>query len=662
MDDTPIRYKRRQALSLSTILDKYESERSEKMTSPLKPKRPHSCDLLISERCNLRCKKCHFWQSDVKDSLTIKECKKIIDSLSAIGERPFEINLGGGEPLLVKGIIELIRYCVKKGLQPALSTNATLIDKTMAKKLSRSGLSRMSISLDSLDAKTHDGIVGVEGAYQKLMKGLEYLEKYWKTGHINVHTVLSELNSEGIIDLVEWVNQHKLFRGINIQAVSQPFRSMPEERWWKKEEYAFLWPKKKEKVNEVLDKLIELKKKGYKIINPLHQFNVYKVYYEHPEKFARKFRCNFGDHTLNVNALGLMHLCCFMKPLGSLRLSTVEELWGSPQAESTRYAMYNCRQSCNNIMNCFFEEEDIEAGFADEVSVKVEEKAKEVASSPEPKTPASAITFCNLNITPECQLPCRMCYIWKSRDKNRKVFKKQGLTLPELRWLLKDLGQIMQDEKRVYFSGGEPLIRKGIYNLIRFAEKQGLFTMLGTSCYTSNIDVAHKIADSGLRFLNVSLDSHLPKTHDYLRGKRGVYKRVMTTATTLNKVRPELDVGIGCVISKINLADILPLVDMAEKDERFSSIYFQALVQPYDTTPCNYWYRLDEYRFLWPDETGAVNEVLDELIRRKEDGNHFIGNSAQQLAIYKHYYNNPEELNRVKKCMRDDSSITIKFV
>ena len=94
-----------------------------------------------------------------------------------------------------------------------------------------------------------------------------------------------------------------MFCGINIQAVAQPFRTHPVDKWYETEEYGFLWPKDIRKVHDVLDALIEFKKREYKIINPLHQFKVYKVYYEHPERFARKFRCNFGDTTININAL-----------------------------------------------------------------------------------------------------------------------------------------------------------------------------------------------------------------------------------------------------------------------------------------------------------------------------------------------------------------------
>jgi MoaA/NifB/PqqE/SkfB family radical SAM enzyme len=636
------------------------------LETPQKKRKPYSCDLLISEKCNLRCVKCHFWKSDNHKSVSFEKCKTIIDSLSRIGDRPFEINFGGGEPLLVDRIVELIAYAVKKGLNPALSTNATLITRQMAKKLARSGLSRLSISLDSLDEKTHDTITGVHGSYKKVMQAFQHLAEYWKTGQINIHTVLSACNIDSVIDLVEWVNNHDLISGINIQAVSQPFRSAPLGEWHKTDEYSFLWPSDSAKVNALLDKVIELKKAGYKVINPLHQFDVYKIYYAHPERFARKFRCNFGDHTININALGLMHLCCFMKPLGSLDLSTIEELWLSPQAESTRYQMHNCRESCNNILNCFFEEEDIKAGFTDEIAVRVKD-APEIVVENDTRAlkdrGAEPITFCNINITPECHLLCKTCAMGEpGKAANIKNFRKNGLSLGEWRWVIHELSKMNDEKKRMYISGGEPLLRPGLWNLLRFAQDKGFFTILGTSCYSANVQTVHKIIDSGLNFLDVSLYSLNPKVHDYLRGRKGVHKRVMNTATWLHKIKHNFETGASCLITKSNMKDVKALVEGLDTDERFTSIYIQALAQPYDTPACNYWYRLNEYRDLWPDDRAQIDDLFAFLIERKQQGSTKIGNSVEQLRVFHYYYTNPEECHKVKKCMRDHSSLTINWL
>ncbi|MFC1667745.1 radical SAM protein, partial [Candidatus Omnitrophota bacterium] len=323
--------------------------------------RPFVCDLLISERCNARCKACYFWKNGVKDRLSIAECKRFVDSLKDLVDKPFEINLGGGEPLLNKGILGLIRYCSKQGLLPTMSTNATLIDEDMAKKLSDAGLHRLSLSLKSLDEKAHDFLMGKKGSYKHMMKAIGYLRKYWKKGALSIHTIILQQNIDDIIDLVEWVNKDNLFTGISFQALSQPFRTDMVDDWYKKRKYGFLWPKDRKKVSSVIDKLIRYKQSGYKIENPVSQLQVYKKYYKNVKSFSRAHHCNFGDYIFNVNAMGLVHLCCFMKPIGSIKKEDIKELWFSEGAKKTRNAMHNCQKSCNNIINCYFQEEGNES-------------------------------------------------------------------------------------------------------------------------------------------------------------------------------------------------------------------------------------------------------------------------------------------------------------
>lgn len=325
----------------------------------LKPeiKSPFFCDVLVSERCNLHCRKCYFWKYGIENEVDIEDYKNFIVSLKELVKLPFEINLGGGEPLLKKGILDLIALCVEQGFQPAISTNATLIDKEMAEKLSLSGLHRLSISLDSLLEETHDYMTGTVGSYRRLMEAIQHLKNYWRKGDINIHTVITDINMNDIQGLVEWVNQDKFFTGIAFQALAQPFRTNTVDRWYLDAQHNQLWPKDTRKVSKIFDLLIESKRSGYKIINPIPQLTVYKKYYNDPDSFVRAHNCNFGDYIFNVNVLGLVHLCCFMQPIGNIKKNTIKEIWSSEAARKTRELMRNCQKSCNNIVNCYFQDD-----------------------------------------------------------------------------------------------------------------------------------------------------------------------------------------------------------------------------------------------------------------------------------------------------------------
>jgi AdoMet-dependent heme synthase len=321
---------------------------------------PSFCDFLITERCNLRCKKCRFWKNGygLAEEITFEESRDFIISLKDWVKPAFEINLGGGETLLKTSTLDLIRLCAEQGFRTAISTNATLIDEEMAKKIADSGLCRLGISLDSLDENTQDFLTDTAGSYRRLMNAVGYLKKYWKSGNINIHTVITQRNMDGIEDLVEWVNKEDLFTGVSFIALSQPFRSDMIDRWYLDKEYGLLWPKDSNKASLVLEWLMGQKSSGYKILNPMPQLVAYKKYYQNPESFVRAHKCHFGDYTFNVNVLGLVHLCCFMQPIGSIKKNNIKDIWSSEVAAKARAAMRNCQKSCNNILNCFFQDKE----------------------------------------------------------------------------------------------------------------------------------------------------------------------------------------------------------------------------------------------------------------------------------------------------------------
>ncbi|MDD5560756.1 MAG: radical SAM protein [Candidatus Omnitrophica bacterium] len=318
---------------------------------------PLFCDVLITERCNLKCRKCRFWKNGTENEVSIEEYKDFFVSLKEFDTMPLEVNLGGGEPLLKKGVLDLISFCAELGFKPAIATNATLIDKAMAKRLAMAGLSRLSISLDSLDADVHDFITGTQGSYMRLMKAVKYLKRYWQKGTVHINTVLTHQNAKGLKDLVEWVNNDKFFNGIAVVALAQPFRTESIDKWYLDEEYGLLWPKDPDSLSSIIDIVIAYKRAGYKVLNPISQLEVYKRYYANPGSFARVHNCNFGEYIFNINVIGHVHLCCFMRQIGNIKNGKIKNIWFSEEAKKTRELMKGCQKSCNNIVNCYFQDE-----------------------------------------------------------------------------------------------------------------------------------------------------------------------------------------------------------------------------------------------------------------------------------------------------------------
>ncbi|HEC77098.1 MAG TPA: radical SAM protein [Thermoplasmatales archaeon] len=126
----------------------------------------------VTYACNLHCKHCYATAGKPwKDELTTEEAKRAIDIFDRAGVTI--IAFSGGEPLVRPDIMELARYAADKGIYVAMATNGTLITKKKAKEMKDAGVQFVQISLDGIDAETHDEFRGVKGAFDKTVQGIK---------------------------------------------------------------------------------------------------------------------------------------------------------------------------------------------------------------------------------------------------------------------------------------------------------------------------------------------------------------------------------------------------------------------------------------------------------------------------------------------------------
>jgi radical SAM protein with 4Fe4S-binding SPASM domain len=120
----------------------------------------------------LKCKHCYSSSENKKyeGEISTPDAFKFIDDIVEFGAPV--LLFSGGEPLMHPDIIELAGYASKKGLRTVVSTNGTLIDEEMAKKLKSVNLRYVGVSLDGLKP-TNDEFRGVEGAFARAMQGID---------------------------------------------------------------------------------------------------------------------------------------------------------------------------------------------------------------------------------------------------------------------------------------------------------------------------------------------------------------------------------------------------------------------------------------------------------------------------------------------------------
>ena len=158
---------------------------------------PVLSELAITYRCNLKCAFCYagcnLTQNPINSDkeLTTKELKNIISKIFNQAKVP-SISFTGGEPTLRKDLPELISYAKKLGMRVNLISNGTLIDKNKAEELVAAGLDSVQISIEGIDAKTHDHLVGKKGAFDLSVAAINILKQ---TGiHTHTNTTLNRHN------------------------------------------------------------------------------------------------------------------------------------------------------------------------------------------------------------------------------------------------------------------------------------------------------------------------------------------------------------------------------------------------------------------------------------------------------------------------------------
>lgn len=327
-------------------------------------KLPTYCCIALTNSCCLRCRMCHKWKIGIaqmnRDELDLKQWENFIVSLRKLVKGRFQINFAGGEPLVKKEALELIKYAFIKEFDTHLSTNAFLIDAEMAKRIADAELTIITISLDSLKKECHDYIRGINSAYYKVMRAIELLDKYASDVRIGISTVIMDVNLDELGDIVRWVQADGRVDFMAFQAITQPFDTPEDPFWYKNEEYSYLYPSDISKVDRVISELIKMKQNGfYKLGNPLSQFYTYKAYFRDPNKFVKKQKCHIDMQTINITPTGDIQICCYMESIGNIKYDDINNVWFSKKAKILREKIGNCKKNCQSIVNCNYDEKEL---------------------------------------------------------------------------------------------------------------------------------------------------------------------------------------------------------------------------------------------------------------------------------------------------------------
>ena len=148
--------------------------------------RPYVVSWNLTYRCNLACEHCYLDAGGTplvgtenfadRSELGTEECFRVIDEIAAFAPECLTI-LTGGEPLLRRDILEIVRRAAERGLWVVVGTNGVSITENLARRLAEAGARGLSLSLDALDPDRHDHFRKVRGAWRNTVEGAEILNR-----------------------------------------------------------------------------------------------------------------------------------------------------------------------------------------------------------------------------------------------------------------------------------------------------------------------------------------------------------------------------------------------------------------------------------------------------------------------------------------------------
>jgi len=217
------------------------------------------------------------------------------------------------------------------------------------------------------------------------------------------------------------------------------------------------------------------------------------------------------------------------------------------------------------------------------------------------------------SVTWSCNLDCKFCYrSWKHSPELTTLEAKRVI------WMIKNQAKL----PFISFTGGEPLLRKDIFKLIKYARSIGLKVNLISNGTLINSSVAKKLKKAGLGSAQISLESPFPEIHDELTRVKGSWE------STVNGIKNLLSEGIyvhtNTTINKRNMESMLeyPRFVSSMGIKKFSA----NLIIPVGEAKKhrNLWIRYQE-----------IGDFLEEMkVRSSQYGVEFVWYSPLPYCIY----------------------------
>lgn len=198
------------------------------------------------------------------------------------------------------------------------------------------------------------------------------------------------------------------------------------------------------------------------------------------------------------------------------------------------------------------------------------------------------------NVTQRCNLKCMHCYAGAT-----PVTTTNELSFLEAKDMLEDLAQF--GCPAILFSGGEPFLRSDLTELVRYAKRLGMRTIISSNGTLISVSKAQELKEAGISYIAISLDG-LETTHDKFRGMSGVFKDAMRGIAALREAK--IKAGLRLTMTRNNVGQLPDLFELM-REHKIPWVCFCHMVAAERGRA------LDDIKLSRAETRGAVDTIID---------------------------------------------------
>jgi radical SAM protein with 4Fe4S-binding SPASM domain len=161
-------------------------------------------------------------------------------------------------------------------------------------------------------------------------------------------------------------------------------------------------------------------------------------------------------------------------------------------------------------------------------------------------------------VTAKCNLECDHCHARAGdADRSDELTTEEGKTR-----VIDALAQV-SDFKSLIFSGGEPLVREDLTELIAHSKRRGFYPIIATNATLITPDMARSLKRAGTLGIAASIDSMKDDVHDAFRRKSGALR--LAREGIANAAAEGMYIQINITASKINIKELPDIISFADE-------------------------------------------------------------------------------------------------